>query len=303
MTGYIVYVDQVFLGNLFMNYLILWSAGRLSNARSSLSRLILASAVGSIYSLAIFLPGTGQLFSPLAKLLFSLLMLAIAFVLQSWRTFLLSFFFFYLASFALGGMVFGFSYFLQNSTVAWHEPGGMLSVISRHFWAVIWLTLIFAWIACRLGARLLQRRATQQLFPITINFFGLRVEVEALVDTGNRLADPLSGDPVIIVEYEALKSALPQEIFSSFEEEEFRCEQFLMSVADTPWAKRIRVIPFHSLGEQNGLLIGIRPDGVEIKQGAKKISTEKVVVGICRHRLQRGSNYQALLHPILLEAA
>jgi len=303
MIGYTVYVDQVFFVNLLMNYLILWSAGRLSNARSSLSRLILASALGSIYSLAVFLPGTSQLFGPLMKFLFSLLMLTVAFVLQSWRAFLLSLLFFYLASFALGGMVFGFSYFLQNSTVSLNEPGGVLFVVGRHFWVGVWFMLFFAWVACRLGVRLLQRRVAQQLFPIVINFFSRKVEVEALVDTGNSLIDPLSGDPVIIVEYEALKPSLPPEIFSSFSKEQFSCEQFLMSITDTSWAKRIRVIPFHSLGEQNGLLIGIRPDGVEIKQGNKKILAEKVVVGIYRHRLHKDSNYQALLNPVLLGAA
>lgn len=300
MTGYVVYIDQVFLGNLLMNYLILWSAGHMSNARSSLWRLILASALGSIYSLSIFLPGTSRLFSPLMKLIFSILILAIAFLPQSWRNFLLSFLFFYLASFILGGMIFGFSYFLQSSSILLNEPGGFLSVVNRHFWTVIWLTLIFALIACRLGARLLQKRLTQQLYHIVINFFGRQVEVEALADTGNSLLDPLSGDPVIIVEYEALKPVLPAEIFSSFEGEHFSCEQFLMSITGAPWSKRIRVIPFHSLGEQNGLLVGIRPDGVEIKRGTKKVLAEKVIIGIYRHHLDEFSNYKALLHPTLL---
>ncbi|MEW6424844.1 MAG: sigma-E processing peptidase SpoIIGA, partial [Bacillota bacterium] len=59
MAGYVVYLDQVFLGNLLMNYLILWSAGRLSNARTCAFRLALAAGLGSLYSLLTFLPGTG----------------------------------------------------------------------------------------------------------------------------------------------------------------------------------------------------------------------------------------------------
>ena len=48
--------------------------------------------------------------------------------------------------------------------------------------------------------------------PVDIDFGADRVSVQALIDTGNRLRDPVSGNPVIIVEYGAMESALPQEV-------------------------------------------------------------------------------------------
>lgn len=302
MVGYVVYVDQVFFGNLLMNYLILWSAGRLSNARSSFLRLALAAGLGSFYSLLAFLPGTGLLFGFPGKLLFSLLMVLAAFAPLSWRTLVACAGFFYLSSFALGGMVLGFTYLLHSNAGFFREMKEIPAVISHHFWSGVLLSLLFGWTAYRLGHRLLERRLTRRRFKIAISFFGRQVEVDALVDTGNSLVDPLSGDPVIVVEYEALKAVLPPKIRKSLEEKH-DYTRLLAELANTPWAARLRVIPFQSLGQQHGLMAGLRPDAVEIDQGSKKITAEKVIVGIYHHRLHSGENYQALLHPALLEAA
>ena len=303
MAGYIIYVDQFFFGNLLMNYLILWSAGRLSNARSSVFRLALAAVLGSLYSLLTFLPGTGLLFGLPGKLLFSLMMVLAAFAPLPWRTLAACAGFFYLSSFTLGGMVLGFTYLLHTNAGFFGEMKEIPAVIGRHFWSGVLLSLLFGWTAYRLGRRLLQRRLARRRFKVAISFFGRRVDVDALVDTGNSLVDPLSGDPVIVVEYEALKALLPPEIKQSLEESQLDYTRLLAGLANTPWAARFRIIPFRSLGEQHGLLAGLRPDAVEIDEGSKKITAEKVIVGIYRHRLHSGENYQALLHPALLEAA
>ncbi|MEW6275366.1 MAG: sigma-E processing peptidase SpoIIGA [Bacillota bacterium] len=303
MAGYVVYLDQVFLGNLLMNYLILWSAGRLSNARTCAFRLALAAGLGSLYSLLTFLPGTGFLFSLPCKLLFSVLMVLAAFAPLSWRALAACVGFFYVSSFALGGMVLGFTYLLHTNAGFFREMKEIPAVIGRHFWSGVLLTLLFGWTAYRLGAWVLRRRWQQRRFKIAISFFGRRVDVDALVDTGNSLVDPLTGDPVIVVEYEAVKAVLPAEIQKTFEENQLDYTRLLADLTNTPWAARFRVIPFQSLGQQHGLLAGLRPDVVEIEQGSRKIKAQKVIVGIYRHRLHSGENYRALLHPALLEAA
>ncbi len=303
MAGYVVYVDQVFLGNFLMNYLILWSAGRLSNARASFFRLALASGLGSLYSLLTFLPGTSLLFILPSKLLFSLVMVRLAFAPLTWRVFAACVGFFYVSSFALGGMVLGFTYLLHTNSGFFREIREIPEVVNRHFWSGVCLALLFGWTAYRLGLWIIQRNIRQRDFQIALYFFGRRVDVRALMDTGNSLTDPLSGDPVIVVEYEALKPVLPPEVRKSFEEGQLADPRLLAHLTNTPWATRLRLIPFQSLGQQHGLLIGIRPDLVEINQGSRNIKTEKVIVGIYGHRLHSGESYQALLHPALLEAA
>lgn len=302
-TEYVVYVDQVFLGNFLMNYLILWSAGRLSSVRIRSFRLLLASLAGSVYSLAAFVPGTGPLFTFTGKLLFSLLLLLLAFAPLSWRAWAVCTAFFYACSFALGGMVLGFAYLLHANAGFFQELTGVSAVLHRHFWTGVVCALLFGWTAYRFGAALVRRRLAQRFFEVGISFSGRRVDVKALLDTGNSLVDPLTGEPVIVVEYEAIKPILPPELSAPLEEEQLDFTRLLAGVAGKPWAARLRLIPFQSLGQQHGLLPGIRPDLVEIDRGERKVAVERVIVGICRHRLHSGENYRALLHPGLLEAA
>jgi len=303
--GYVVYVDQVFLGNLVMNYVVLWAAGRLGRVRVSFLRLLLAAGIGDIYSLLAFLPGLDQLFSLPVKLLFSLIMVLTAFAPLPWRVLAGCLGGFYLASFSLGGMVLGFTYLLHTNASLVNEAGKIPAVISRHFWSGCLLALLFFWTVYAVGGWLLRKRGSQQRFqvPLGICLSGRRVEVEALVDTGNSLTDPLTGEPVIVVEYDVLKEILPPVVKSFFEGQCFDYTSLLVALSGTPWATRFRVLPFQSLGLKHGLLIGLRPDRVEIDQGEKKVLVDKVVVGIYRHRLHTGSTYHALLHPALLEAA
>lgn len=305
MGGYVVYVDQVLLGNLVMNYVILWAAGRLGGVRISFPRLLLAAGIGGIYSLLAFLPGLDQLFSLPVKLLFSLIMVLTAFVPSPWRVLASCLGFFYLASFSLGGMVLGFTYLLHTNASLVNEAEKIPAVISQHFWSGCLLALFFFWAVYAAGSWLLRKRGSQQRFqvPLNICFSGRRVKVEALVDTGNSLTDPLTGEPVIVVEYDALREILPPAVNIFFEGRDFDYTSLLAALSGTPWAARFRIVPFQSLGLEHGLLIGLRPDEIEIDQGKKKILADKVVVGIYRHQLHTGSTYHALLHPALLEVA
>lgn len=73
------------------------------------------------------------------------------------------------------------------------------------------------------------------------------------------------------------------------------------SLAATPWATRLRLIPYHSLGQERGMLLGLRPDEVVIVTGQGMIKVKEVLIGLYRERLSPEGNYRALLHPDLLE--
>ena len=305
MAGYVVYVDQVFIGNLIMNYVILWAAGRLGQVSPRFPRLLLAAGVGSIYSLLSFFSSVGWLYNLPAKVLMSLAMVLIAFAPLSWRVLAGCFSFFYLASFSLGGMVFGFTYLLHSNPVIAGQAGRVTSIAGRYFWAVVLLALCFFWAVYVTGGWFFRKKGGLNRFQVSlgISIYGRSVKVSALVDTGNSLMDPLTGEPVIVVEYSALKAILPSVVKVFFEKKDLDYTSLLTALEGTPWAARFRVIPFHSLGVEHGLLVGIRPDEVEIDQNGEKALIDRVVIGISRSRLTTGSAYHALLHPGLLEAA
>ncbi|MDK2887672.1 MAG: hypothetical protein PWP72_550 [Thermoanaerobacter sp.] len=303
MTGYVVYVDQVLAGNLLLNYILLWTAGRLSQVRTTIFRLVLSSALGSLYTLFFFLPGYNQLFSLPFKLFFSSIMVLGAFAPLPLKRLLACMIFFYLSSFALGGLWLGIIYFLYSSGGFAPAVNQTLNIIQRYFWPGLLLAVAALVGGGRVLALIMHQRLEQQGYRVklAVEMAGRRVEVQGLVDTGNSLQDPLTGYPVIVVEYSALLPALPPSLQQVIERwGDSGDPSLLAALAGTGWASRICLIPFRSVGREQGMMVGIRPDRVEIYRRDGRARIQQVVIGIYRHAL---GSYQALVPPALAGAA
>jgi stage II sporulation protein GA (sporulation sigma-E factor processing peptidase) len=153
--------------------------------------------------------------------------------------------------------------------------------------------------------RILRRRLAEGFFrvPLAIQMGNKKVELEALLDTGNQLTDPVSRSPVVIVEYDSVCDFLPAELREVLEnkfEPDFTA--IGAKIEDPQWAARLRLIPYRSLGKSGGLLVGFKPDAVEVVYGGRVVRVHRVVVGIYRQRLSPEAKYNALLHPRLVEA-
>ena len=140
--------------------------------------------------------------------------------------------------------------------------------------------------------------------PIEIYFGDIQFWVNALIDTGNRLKDPLTGSPVILLEYSAAAEYLPDEVrraFMAFDAGDLGLISELL--ANSTWLPRFRVIPFVSIGEEKGLLPGFRADQVLIFDGTRNFRSRNVVIGIYVNRLSKEGAFAALLHPDVLAEA
>ena len=74
-----VYLDELFLLNFVVDYLLLLSAGRLAGEVLCRSRLALGALLGAAYAAAVFLPGGGFLLYPLCKLCSAVLMVLLGY--------------------------------------------------------------------------------------------------------------------------------------------------------------------------------------------------------------------------------
>ena len=64
---------------------------------------------------------------------------------------------------------------------------------------------------------------------------------------------------------------------------------------------QLRVIPYSSLGNENGILLGIKARKVIIKKDNENILKENVVIGIYDGKIDKDSKYQGLIGVNLLE--
>jgi len=296
-----VYADILFVVNFVFNFSLLYLAGRLAGAPVAGRRLTLAAALGGAYGVASLYPSLSFLMSLPAKMLTSGLMVAVAYPTPRPGPFFRLLGLFYLSAFVVGGASMAWNYLTTGSatvlTGAGSRPLGLPAVLP----AALFAGVLLHW-AVAAGRE--RRRILSCCVPCRVVVGGVQVEFPALVDTGNRLRDPLSDSPVVIVEYPALDRLLPPEfgpVWQASDEDEPDISGLVAALGGTPWSARLRVIPFTSLGRASGLLVGFRPDEVIVGPQGRTVSRKDVVVCLSPRPLSSEGSYRALMPPEILE--
>lgn len=122
------------------------------------------------------------------------------------------------------------------------------------------------------------------------------VYIKAIIDTGNFLKEPITKLPVVVVQRDSLIDLIPKNILDNLERiisgENINLGEYM---------SKVRVIPFSSLGKENGILLGIKVDKILIDREDKIIVTDDVIVAIYNGTLNKTGKYQALIGLELLE--
>lgn len=61
------------------------------------------------------------------------------------------------------------------------------------------------------------------------------------------------------------------------------------------YISRLKFIPFSSLGKQNGMLVGLKPEYIEIKTEENLEKIDNVIIGIYNKSLTKRGEYRALI--------
>lgn len=296
-----VYVDILFFENLVINYFILWVSKKILKSASSSLRLFLGALIGAVYVIILLiLPGVKAYYTGLAKILLSMFIVAVSFNSKKIIEFMKALCVFYISTFIFAGAAFAFLYFKGTGGFV---RNGIVYFFGNSKWTAIFLSVITVGIIFVVVRDIWVAKHIKEsmLVPINISIENKTVGFDALVDTGNSLCDPLSKLPVVVVEFKAICSILPDEIKSIFEEKlENDLAAVTSAVSKSSWFSRFRLIPFSSLGKENGMLIGFKPDFVQVSVNEAQKNIREVVVGIYNRSLSRNDSYKALLGPELI---
>lgn len=288
-----VYADLSFAINFIMDFCILWATARLSGSQVVYKRIVFASFLGGLYALAYLIPGMEFYFSLPFKILFSCLMLIIALYPRNWGEFRKAFLYFYLINFIVAGASIAIAYLLADRQKAANIPylwllGGILTALTIGLF----------------GQKYLLRQVMPALlrFDVELRFNNHHCQGKGFLDTGNNLRDPITNRPVIVAEYQYLKDCLPEDLREMLDIRQDE-NSILDAIATCSWAKRLRLIPFSSIGKKNGILLGVRADEIVVKNGGKDLFHQDMVVGIYRERLSSQGEYQFLIPAEIFENA
>ncbi len=294
-----VYLDVVLLENLCMNYIILFATGYLMKIKMKQLRLIVSSILGSIYAVIAYLEILPIYSSFGMKVVLSILMVYIAFKPKGVKILSKQLIIFYLTSFVFGGCAFALLYFVRPQDILMRNGVyvGTYPIKIALLGGIV--GFIITYVAFRIVKTKLRRKDI--LYNIEITLQEKRLKVKAMLDTGNLLKDPISKMPVIVVEKEQLYSLLPIQLLDHIEEWIGGDEEFLNQIEEKELIARFRIIPFSSVGKQNGLMLGFKADQVEIEKEEGTQIRKNVIIGIFNQNLSRDKRYSALIGLDLLE--
>jgi stage II sporulation protein GA (sporulation sigma-E factor processing peptidase) len=295
-----IYADVIFLENLIMNYLILWSTARLTRYSYSKVKLVIASVLGAVYAVLSYFPEYSYMFSFFMKVLFSILIVIVAYTPAYFHLLIKLTGIFYIVSFVFGGAAFGLFYFINGLSLT----SNGISFIKDFPIKILAAAIIIAYITIKYSWDYIQHRIKRErlIVRVEMNFDKKQLGLDALIDTGNSLRDPITNVPVMITEYSMIRELLPEDIQKIFEqsgENDLNAIAEIMSISK--WATRFRIIPFKSLGRDNGMLVGFKPDVITIFDSDRRIKLSNIIIGIYRKNLSRDGEYSALIHPEMLK--
>lgn len=250
----VVYLDQLFLLNLGVDALLLSAARQLSRSVGSAWRTLAAATLGGIYAATLFALPWPWLWHPITRVALALVMARICSG-ESRRTGLLLALFL-LLSLALAGGVLLLS--VAGMPAMSSDAGVPVNLSDAR---VLLMCAALEYLMCSAVCTLTGRSGSLTV-SVLLRCEGRTVLLRALVDSGNLLRDPLSGKPVVVVGAQAVGALFPPGLRP--EPEELEHSEELFRQLSRRWIGRVRLIPVHSVGASNALLLALRLDSLEV---------------------------------------
>ena len=260
----VLYWDTTLLMHTLIDGVLLYLTGKLCLFHSSRWRLLLSALMGGFYGTYCMTHLASALTSPGVRLVFPILLLQIAFAPAHRKDWMNALAVFFLLNIITTGLIF-FLFFTQiplaklHNVIVWAGGLGLLFGIVRQLLRAV---------------PKLSHKITAVMVEIYIE--QQKIQCQGFVDTGNSLLDPVDHKPVIV-----LKQQLFQPLFNVAE----------MDWHKGPWEeneqlkKRIRVIPYCSVGKNHGMMVGFRSDRVIVKNALATTQHQDIVVALTDEKI------------------
>ena len=289
----VIYIDMLFLENFILDFIILYVTGLISKNKIKFLKLIFGSALGAIYVVMYYFIKINVYSNIIIKLLLSIIMIYISFVPMNFKEMLKLTVFFYLTSFVFGGAALSVIYMLNSRRIT--IQNGIL--IGNYTIRTIFIGVVIACIVTIIAFKFVKAKFSKNdLFcNIIIKINNKQIKTKAMLDTGNFLKDPITNIPVVVVEYTVLYDMVPKEILDNIEDILGGDLEKIPENIKNEYMSKLKVIPFSSLGKQNGMLLGLKADGLIVDNEEEVKNIDKVIIGIYNKKLSKKGDYSALL--------
>ena len=290
-----IYIDVVLIENLIMNYIILLATGLILKIKIKHIRLIIGSLLGAIYTIIGYI-GILEIYSSfILKIILSIMIVYIAYYPQTLKKMWKELLFFYLTSFVFGGVAFSLIYIVKPQEII--MKNGLF--LGTYPLKTVILGAIVAFVIIITAFKIIKSKISKKdlICEITVEIEGKKIITKALIDTGNMLKEPITNTPVVVIERTLLYDVIPKEILNHLEEIIGGDFKEIPEEIKNKYVSKLKLIPYSSLGKQNGMLLGIKAKKLIILKGEEKekIEKENIILGIYDKSLTKKGEYRAII--------
>lgn len=256
-------------------------------------RILLASIIGGTYAVISFMSILEEYSSITLKVALSISMVYLSFYPKNVKILFKQLLIFYLTSFTFGGVAFALLYILKPQDIL--MKNGLL--LGTYPIKIAFLGGILGYIILNISFKIIKGKISKKdmFCEIEICINDKNVIIKGMLDTGNLLREPITNAPVIVVEATSLENVIPIQILRNVQAI-LKGEEVI--IKEKEYMSKIRVIPFTSLGKQNGILLGIKSDYIILNEQNR---INDVIIGIYEKSLTKSGNYTALIGLDILE--
>ena len=290
-----IYLDVVFIENICMNSIILFATGLVTKSKCKFIRILVSASLGALYVVGKYITNNTIYSNIFMQIALGTAMIYISFSTTNVKQLFKLLVIFYLTSFVFGGCAFALLYYIKPQDILYRNGG----YVGTYPLKIIFLGAMLGLIILNIAFKLIKNRISKKdmFCNITIWYKEKKVFIKAIIDSGNLLKEPITGSSVIVVEKKKLEGIIERNILENLEkiivgEYEILGEDF---------SSKFRLIPFSSIGKQNGMLLGFKPDLIEVEFDGEKTKLAKVIIGIYDKEITKNGEYTGLVGLDILE--
>lgn len=283
-----IYLDIVLFENIFLNFIIILSTAIIGKTKIKIIRNFLASLLGSIFAIFNYIVNINWFYGIILKVIISILMMKIAFPKCNIKKTTKLLMFFYLVSFTFGGIAFMLLFFINPKDIIVRKD----HLVGVYPLKIAIVSGIIGFLVFIIISKIIKNNLSKKsiLCDIEIFYNGNAKKIKTMIDTGNLLKEPINKTDVVIVEKDSLESIVSKDVLDNIQS----ILQGKWLESENLYSYKIKLIPFSSLGNDNGLLIGFKPDYIKIYSEEECIRND-ILIGIYDGKLSKNNLYTSLI--------
>ena len=281
-----------------MDYLLLEMMQKLVKKNSKMGRKIFAAILGGLGAcFSIMVPTfRSGIFMILFGVILAGFMLKIAFRYETMKALGRDILVYYAITFLVGGIL-NYLYYYTSAGYYITEFMRILPSKALNFFYLICFFAIAGGFIHLVKRILIQMKGTRELFyNVELVFGEKKITCKGFLDTGNHLREPVSKRPVVIADLDGIKDILPEELIDYAKD--FMSDAIHKNI--DRFVVRIKWIPYHAVGTEEGILPGIVFDEVNILKEDGVVHNPNITVAIYQGKLTVDNSYHIILHEELL---